>query len=109
MSRRSRHFNKSWWGLAPFVLYALGLLLVPAAAVLLRAFRTDTGSFTLQNVRDMGAHQYVVAFRTSITLSILSAVVGVVFGGDPRSAGGIVYAIPAHLLEALLAALFTRG
>ena len=81
MPRRSRHFNKSWWGLAPFVVYALGLLLVPAAAVLLRAFRTDTGSFTLQNVRDMGAHQYLVAFRTSITLSILSAVVGVVFGG----------------------------
>ncbi len=36
-------------------------------------------------------------------------VVGVVFGGDPRSAGGIVYAIPTTILEAMLATLFTRG
>jgi putative spermidine/putrescine transport system permease protein len=78
--KRAR-FNRSWWGLAPFIIYTFALLLLPAAAVLFRAFRTETGSFTLQNVRDMGARQYVIAFRTSITLSLLSAFVGVVFGG----------------------------
>jgi S1-C subfamily serine protease len=36
-------------------------------------------------------------------------VVGVLFGGDPRSAEGTVYATPAAILEALLATLPTRG
>lgn len=79
--RRAPRISKSWWGLAPFILYAFALLLLPAAAVLVRAFRGPDGGLTLQNFRDMGDHQYVVAFRTSITLSVLSAVVGVVFGG----------------------------
>lgn len=36
------------------------------------------------------------------------AVVGVVFGGDPASAGGIVYATPVRVLQALLADLPKR-
>lgn len=36
-------------------------------------------------------------------------VIGVVFGGDPASAGGIVYATPVAALEKLLAAVLTRG
>jgi putative spermidine/putrescine transport system permease protein len=80
-SRRRTRINRSWWGLAPFIVYTFGVLVLPAAAVLFRAFRSSTGSFTLQNIRDMGARQYVIAFRTSITLSLLSAGVGVIFGG----------------------------
>ncbi len=76
-----RRRNLAYLGLVPFVGYALLFLLVPAGAVLLRAFRTSSGSFTLQNARDMVARQYMVAFRTSITLSVSSAVVGVIFGG----------------------------
>jgi putative spermidine/putrescine transport system permease protein len=80
-SRRRVRINRSWWGLAPFIVYTFAVLVLPAIAVLLRAFRTSTGSFTLQNFRDMGARQYMIAFRTSITLSLLSAAVGVIFGG----------------------------
>ncbi len=78
---RRRAVNRSWWGLAPFISYTFAVLVLPAAAVLFRAFRTSDGSFTLQNIRDMGARQYVVSFRTSIALSLLSAAVGVIFGG----------------------------
>lgn len=73
--------DRSWLGLLPFVVFTALLLVVPAFGVLLRAFRNNSGALTLENFRALTVRQYLVAFRTSISLSVLSAVVGVVGGG----------------------------
>jgi putative spermidine/putrescine transport system permease protein len=67
-------------GLAPFFLWALLFLIVPAIAVLVRALKTPEGSLTAKNIKELFAPQYRAAFRTSISISLLTAVIGAVIG-----------------------------
>lgn len=64
----------------PLLLYILAFLLLPAAAVLLSAFRADDGSFTLAHLRALAAPQHLNALRNSVELSATSAVLGGVLG-----------------------------
>jgi putative spermidine/putrescine transport system permease protein len=68
-------------GTLPFFAYAVIFLGFPTLAVVIDSFRTDSGVWTLANVRTTFQNPYRDALVTSIEVSVLTAVIGVVFGG----------------------------
>lgn len=84
---RSGHRARAGWSaflsavfIGPFLLYVLAFLILPSLRLLEQAFTGEHG-FTLQYIWQLGQTQTVAAFVNSITLSLLSALVGLVFGG----------------------------
>jgi len=63
-------------GLVPFLVYvALGLL-IPTVAVAVKAFQnSQTGSFTLSNIKAASTGIYFEGFRTDLLLSVASALI----------------------------------
>jgi putative spermidine/putrescine transport system permease protein len=70
----------AWIGVAPFFLFALLFLILPTAFLVVGAFQTADGSFTLQNLRDLGHPSIVAAYWISIQISAASALGGAVIG-----------------------------
>ena len=64
----------------PFFLYIGLFLLVPTVIVVVGAFRTADGSFTLSNLGSLFTGEALAAFGQSIALSALTAVIGAVVG-----------------------------
>jgi putative spermidine/putrescine transport system permease protein len=67
-------------GVAPFLLFAVLFLIVPTLYLVVGAFFDGKGSFTLQNLADLGTEQIVSSFWISIRISAVSAVFGCVAG-----------------------------
>ena len=67
-------------GVAPFLIFAILFLIVPTVFLVIGAFVGRDGSFTLQNIVDLGTPQIVSSFWISIRVSAASAVVGAVVG-----------------------------
>ncbi len=63
-----------------FVAFAAAFLVAPTAMLAGQAVNGEHG-LTLEYLADLGQYQYLVAFRNSILLSAISALVGVVAGG----------------------------
>ncbi len=63
-----------------FVAFAAAFLVAPTAMLAGQAVSGEHG-LTLQYLADLGQYQYLVAFRNSIVLSAISALVGVLAGG----------------------------
>jgi putative spermidine/putrescine transport system permease protein len=78
--RAARVHALAWLGLVPFLLYALVFLVLPAAGLLRSAFQDAEGNLTTRYIEDIFQSQYLDAFRTSIELSVVTAVVGGVLG-----------------------------
>ncbi len=72
----------SWLGLVPFLLFCLLFELLPALIIIQDSFvSSDTGAFTLNNYqRLLASTTYLHSFQNSITLSIVTALVGAVIG-----------------------------
>ncbi|WP_052711000.1 ABC transporter permease subunit [Pseudofrankia sp. DC12] len=68
-------------GTLPFFAYTVIFLGFPVLAVILDSFKTDNGTWTLGNIRTTSEGLYRSAFLTSIEVSLLTAAIGVVFGG----------------------------
>ena len=66
----------AWLGVVPFFLYTFIFLLLPAAGVLVGAFQDDAGGFTMANVRALYHEPYLTAFKNSIEISLVTALVG---------------------------------
>lgn len=66
--------------MTPFLAFAALFLVIPAVDVMLGAVRDDGGALTGRYVGEMFHAQYVNAFRTSIELSLVTALGGVAFG-----------------------------
>jgi putative spermidine/putrescine transport system permease protein len=65
----------------PFFAYATAFLLLPAAVVLVGAFKNDSGGFTLKNLSTvLNTPEYRHAFVTSIELSLVTAAAGGALG-----------------------------
>jgi putative spermidine/putrescine transport system permease protein len=64
----------------PFLAYTAAFLLLPAANTMIGAFQSPDGGWTLDNVRMLFEEPYRTAFRTSIEVSLVTAIVGGVFG-----------------------------
>jgi len=76
VSRRSW----AWLGLLPFLLFALLFLLLPVSFLVLGSLQDKAGAWTLQNYADLGRPDIVLAFRTTIEISLVTAVAGTLFG-----------------------------
>ena len=84
-----------WLGIVPFLLFALLFLILPTMKIVVGAFQTPEGAFTLQNLADLNTDSIRSAYWTSIRLSLITALLGcaigfamaaaVVFGGLPKS------------------------
>lgn len=70
----------AWLGALPFFLYVTLFLLLPALWLVVGAFQTQSGNWTLANIHDIFQAQYIDAFETSIRLSVVTALAGGIFG-----------------------------
>ncbi|MDO9637096.1 MAG: ABC transporter permease subunit [Pseudotabrizicola sp.] len=85
-----------WLGILPFLIFAVLFLILPTMKIVIGAFQTADGSFTLQNLIDLNNASIRSAYWTSIKLSFVTALLGcaigfamaaaVVFGGLPKGA-----------------------
>jgi putative spermidine/putrescine transport system permease protein len=83
-----------WLGILPFLAFAVLFLIMPTMKIVIGAFQTADGSFTLQNLIDLNTDSIRSAYWTSIKLSFVTALLGcaigfamaaaVVFGGMPK-------------------------
>ncbi|MCX6017413.1 MAG: ABC transporter permease subunit [Chloroflexi bacterium] len=90
-----RRTNWAWLGTAPFFLFALAFMFLPAWTILSGSFRDASGALTLVNLRDVFQEKILAAYSVSIQLSVVTALVGalvgtllayaITWGGLPRS------------------------
>ena len=83
-----------WLGILPFAVFALLFLILPTMKIVLGAFQSADGGFTLQNIVELNTDSIRSAYWTSIKLSFITALLGcavgfamaaaVVFGGLPK-------------------------
>jgi putative spermidine/putrescine transport system permease protein len=71
----------AWLGALPFFAYALLFLLIPAADVMVGAFRDDTCHWTWDNVNLLRQDQFVHAYENTVKLGVLTALIGGIAGG----------------------------
>ncbi len=78
----SAHATRSWaWlGVLPFLLFALLFLILPTMHVVVGAFRTPDGAFTLANIAKLFTPSILDAFSISIRISFASSFLGCVIG-----------------------------
>ncbi len=84
----------TWLGLLPFTLFILLFLLLPTMHIVIGAFQTREGAFTLQNIIDLNSGTIPSSYWISVKISLASASLGaligfgmaaaVVFGAVPR-------------------------
>ena len=67
-------------GVAPFLVFALLFLIVPTLFLIVGAFQAPDGSFTFQNIIDLGQPQIISSFWISIRISAASAIAGALLG-----------------------------
>lgn len=70
----------AWLGAAPFLVFATLFLLLPTAKIVIGAFQTPEGGFTLANVTALFTSSILDAFLLSLKISLVTAALGVVFG-----------------------------
>jgi putative spermidine/putrescine transport system permease protein len=91
----------SWLGLAPFVIFAVLFLLLPTMYIVLGAFRTPDGGFTLGNIANLFTPSILSAYWISIRISVASALLGCLIGFAIAAAivlGGLPKVIRGPLL-----------
>jgi putative spermidine/putrescine transport system permease protein len=68
-------------GVVPFFAFALAFMIVPVGVLLAGSFiDSKTGSPTLQNYTELTQPSVIMAYQTSIEISLVTAVVGGIFG-----------------------------
>lgn len=77
---RRPSLNWAWLGIVPFAVFTLLFLFLPTAQIILGAFRTVDGAYTLQNLAGLAAPNIVNAAWISIKLSLITALLGCVLG-----------------------------
>lgn len=71
----------SWLGLVPFLLFCLLFELLPALVIIQSSFVNDTGAVTLNNYQQIISQPSTLrAFQTSISISLVTALLGGFFG-----------------------------
>jgi putative spermidine/putrescine transport system permease protein len=78
--RRSRRVSWAWVGVGPFFLFSLLFLILPTLDLVIGAFQTPDGSFTLDNLARLNQPTIISAYWISIQVSLASATLGAVAG-----------------------------
>jgi len=69
-----------WLGVAPFTIFALLFLIIPTIYLIVGAFLTPDGSFTLKNIVDLFTPSILAAYWISIKVSVASSLGGALLG-----------------------------
>ncbi|BBH71088.1 ABC transporter permease [Actinoplanes sp. OR16] len=80
VATRPRLRGAALLGTVPFFAYVTIFLIIPTLVVVIGAFASDDGGFTLANVGSLGDAYIVEAFGRSIALSAMSALIGAILG-----------------------------
>jgi len=75
-----RRLPLTWIGIAPFLLFTTLFLILPTMHIVVGAFQTSEGSFTLQNVLDLRTGTIPSSYWISIKVSLASAALGCLVG-----------------------------
>jgi putative spermidine/putrescine transport system permease protein len=97
----TRRLPLHWLGLLPFMIFATLFLILPTMYIVLGAFRTPDGGFTLDNLRGLDTPSIRSAYWVSIKISFFSALIGCAVGFTMAAAvvlGGLPKAIRSPLL-----------
>lgn len=78
--RARRSVSLSWLGVAPFLIFAVLFLILPTLHIVVGAFQTPQGDFTLKNLAGLSAPQVAKPFWISIKLSLITAGLGCLIG-----------------------------
>ena len=78
--RRSRRMSWAWLGVGPFFVFSLLFLILPTLDLVIGAFQTPDGSFTLDNIARLNQPTIVSAYWISIQVSLASATLGAIAG-----------------------------
>lgn len=71
----------AWLGLLPFVIFAVVFLFLPSVSIVIRSFQDRSGNFTFDNIIALFTVKDIInAYRTSLTISVFTAVGGGIFG-----------------------------
>jgi putative spermidine/putrescine transport system permease protein len=79
-ARPGRRFSWAWLGLVPFLAFAIAFLIIPTFYLVNGSFHNEAGQTTLQNYADLSQPTIVEAFRASIEISLVTAIIGGIFG-----------------------------
>jgi putative spermidine/putrescine transport system permease protein len=79
-ARPGRRFSWAWLGLVPFLVFAVAFLIIPTFYLVNGSFHNEAGQTTLQNYADLSQPTIVEAFRASIEISLVTAIIGGIFG-----------------------------
>ncbi|RKR92141.1 putative spermidine/putrescine transport system permease protein [Micromonospora pisi] len=79
--RRTSLPGRDLLGVVPFFAFVVVFLAIPTLVVVIGAFTSDSGGFTLDNLSAVGTSYILEAFGRSILLSAVTALVGAVLGG----------------------------
>ena len=93
--------NLNWLGLAPFTLFAFLFLILPALQIVVGAFQTPDGSFTLENIRGLNTDSIKSSYWVSIQLSLVTSLLCCLIGFGMASAV-ILGGLPARVRSALM-------
>jgi putative spermidine/putrescine transport system permease protein len=100
-SPASRRLPLHWLGVVPFAAFVLLFLILPTMKIVLGAFQTVDGSFTLENIQGLFTPSIIAAYWISIKISVASALLGCAIGFAMASAvvlGGLPQWIRGPLL-----------
>jgi putative spermidine/putrescine transport system permease protein len=70
----------AWLGLVPFFLFAVAFLLLPSLSIFFNSFQDNNGNFTFKNILDLSEPFIRNAYWNSISISIVTALGGGLFG-----------------------------
>lgn len=71
----------NWLPLVPFFLFATMFLFLPSISIFIRSFESVDGGFTFDNIIALfTVRDFINAYKTSLTISVITALGGAVFG-----------------------------
>ncbi len=72
--------RRAWLGFAPFALFSLAFMILPASSIFLGTFRNADGHFTLMNLVHLTRPDILGAYKVTIGISAVTAIAGGLFG-----------------------------
>lgn len=101
VSRRAERSLSVWLGILPFAAFALLFLILPTLNVVIGAFRTPEGDFTLANLAGLLSGPILGALWMSLKISLWTALLGCIGG---LAIAGVVTrgGLPAGLRDAVM-------
>ena len=74
-------FSWAWLGVAPFFLFATMFIFLPSIQIIIRSFQDRQGNFTFDNVvMAVTGPDFISAWRASLSISVITALGGAIFG-----------------------------